>query len=96
MMCELWRLFLLIDQNDIKIRTQYIRSATSIWADFLSRVTDNADWQLHKRVFNHLSGLWGAPSVDRFASFANKQVPWYIARWRDGQAEAVDSLHLPD
>ena len=96
MMCELRKLFLLIDRNDIKIRTQYIRSAANIWADSLSRVTDNSDWQLHRRVVEHLSGLWGVPSVDRFASFANKQCPRYNARWRDGQAEAVDSLHLSD
>ena len=41
MMCELRKLFLLIDTYDIKIRTQYIRSATNVWADNLSRVTDN-------------------------------------------------------
>jgi hypothetical protein len=31
MMCELRKLFLLIDKYDIKIRTQYIRSAANIW-----------------------------------------------------------------
>ena len=44
MMCELRKLFLLIDTYDIKIRTQYIRSAANVWADNLSRVTDNSDW----------------------------------------------------
>ncbi len=34
--------------------------------------------------------------MDRFAYNANKQLPRYNAKWRDGTAEAVDSLHLPD
>ena len=34
--------------------------------------------------------------MDRFASNANKQLPRYNAKWRDGTSEAVDSLHLPD
>jgi hypothetical protein len=35
-------------------------------------------------------------NVDRFASYTNKKLPRYNAKWRDGSAEAVDSLHLPD
>ncbi len=34
--------------------------------------------------------------MDRFASFANKQILRYNARWRDGATEAVDSLYLRD
>ncbi len=90
------KLFLLIDMYDTKVKTQYIRIATNIWADSLSRVTDNSEWQLSPRVFKHLSGLWGSHSVDRFASFENKQMPRYNVRWRDGQAEAVDCLRLPE
>ncbi len=47
MMFELRKLFLLTDENDIRIRTQYIRSAANIWADKLSRETDTSEWQLH-------------------------------------------------
>ncbi len=90
------KLYMLIDKYDIKIRTQYVRSATNIWADFLSRVTDNSDWQLSPRIFKHLSGLWGSHFIDRFGSFENKQVLRYNARLRDGHAEAFDCLRLPD
>ena len=41
MMCELRKLFLLIDEFDIK--TTYIRSATNIFADGLNRIKDNSD-----------------------------------------------------
>ncbi len=44
MMSELRKLFLLTVENDIRIRTQYIRSAANIWADKLSRETDTSDW----------------------------------------------------
>ncbi len=96
MMCELRKLFLLIDTYDIKIRTLYIRSVTNAWADNLSRVTDNSNWQLSLRKFKHFNKLWGPHTLDRFASYTNKQLPRYTAKWWDGSAEAVDSLPLPD
>ena len=34
--------------------------------------------------------------MDRFASRETRQQQRYNAKWRDGTAEAVDSLHLPD
>jgi len=96
MMCELRKLFLLIDTYDIKIRTLYIRSAANVWADNLSRITDNSDWQLAPRKFKYFDKRWGPRSIDRFASFNNKQVVRYNTKWRNGTTEAVDSLHLMD
>ena len=46
MMSELRKLFLLTDENVIRIRTQYIWSAANIWTDKLSKETDTSDWQL--------------------------------------------------
>ncbi len=43
MMSEIRKFFLLTDENDIRIRTQYIRSAVIIRADKLSRETDTSD-----------------------------------------------------
>ncbi len=45
--------FLLIEEHDISIKVKYIRSAANVWADRLSRETDNADWQLAIRVFRY-------------------------------------------
>ncbi len=84
MMCELQKLFLLLDTCDIKITTQYIRSAANVWADNLSRVTDSSDWQLASRKFKHFNKVWAPHTIDRFASYANKQLPRYNAKWRDG------------
>eukprot|EP00873_Tetraselmis_striata_P033084 jgi/Tetstr1/453348/TSEL_040339.t1 len=40
--------------------------------------------------------MWGAHSVDRFASALNAILPRYNATWLDPGCEAVDSLHLSD
>ncbi len=52
--------------------------------------------QLHSRVFRYLEKEFGKHTVDRFTSRENRQMPRYNAKWMDGTAEAVDSLHLPD
>ena len=69
---ELYPLTLLTDEHDISIRTMFIRSAANVWADRLSRETDNSDWQLVTRVSRYYDKIWGPHSVDHFASFANK------------------------
>jgi hypothetical protein len=53
-MSELGKLFLLMEENDIKLKTRYIRSAANIWADKLSKETDTSDRHLAIRVFKHL------------------------------------------
>ena len=79
-MSELRKLFLLTDEHDISIMTMYIRNATNVWAARLSRETDNSDWQLATRVFRNHDKIWGPHSIDRFSSFANKQLPRYNAK----------------
>jgi hypothetical protein len=96
MMSELIKLFLLTDKNDLMIRTHCIRSAANILVDKLRRETDTSDGELAIRVFNHLDNTFHKHTIDRFASKDNKQLPRYNIKWRDGAAEAVDSLHLFD
>ena len=72
MMSELRKLFLLIDEHDISIRTKYIRSAANVWADHLSLETDIADWQFSSRILRYYNKLWGPYSIDHFAFFKNK------------------------
>jgi hypothetical protein len=43
MMPKLRKFFLLTDKHDISIRTKYIQSVANVWADRLSRETDNVD-----------------------------------------------------
>jgi hypothetical protein len=54
-MDELRKLWELIHTNNISIRARYIRSAANVWADILSRETD--DWQLNPRIFTYMDSL---------------------------------------
>lgn len=92
LMAELRKLWYLLDSHNIWIRPEYIRSAANAWADRLSRETDTDDWQLNPRVFALLSGAWGRPSVDCFASSTNRQLPRFYARWMCPGAEGVDVM----
>jgi hypothetical protein len=83
MMTELRRLWYLLDTNDIHIRPRYIRSATNIWADNLSRELDTEEWQLSPRMFANLQSRLGTHSIDRFASMHNTHLPRFNARWHD-------------
>ena len=62
----------------------------------MSRVTDNSDWELAPRKFKHFNKMWGPHTIDRLASYANRQLPRYNAKRRDGTTDAVDNLRLPD
>ena len=96
MMSEFRKLFLLTDENNIRIRTKYIRSAANILADKLSRETDISNLQLARRVFQHLDSTYHKLTIDRFASKETSNCNATNESWRDGKAEAVDSLHLTD
>eukprot|EP00873_Tetraselmis_striata_P038096 jgi/Tetstr1/458360/TSEL_044799.t1 len=96
MMAELRKLWYLLDSNGVHITARYIRSAANVWADRLSRHLDIDDWQLDPVMFAELEAMWGAHSVDRFASALSAMLPRYNAAWLDPGCEAVDSLHLSD
>jgi hypothetical protein len=96
MMTELLRLWHLLNFNDINLRPKYIRSATSIWSDSLSRELDRDDWQLNPRIFSYPLADWGPHSIDSIASMDNTQLPRFNVKWRDPECEDIDSLHLRD
>eukprot|EP00873_Tetraselmis_striata_P034416 jgi/Tetstr1/454680/TSEL_041569.t1 len=102
MMAELRKLWYLLDRNGVQIRARYIRGRPqtsdlrSRRADRLSRHLDGDDEQLDPVLFAELGALWGAHSVDRFASAPNAMLPRYNVAWLDAGCEAVDSLHLAD
>jgi hypothetical protein len=50
----------------------------------MPRVTYNSVWQLTPRKFKHVDKWQGPHTIDCFASSANKQIPRYNAKWRDG------------
>eukprot|EP00873_Tetraselmis_striata_P005682 jgi/Tetstr1/425946/TSEL_016298.t1 len=73
--------------------------AVGFWgaADERQHITWKAlrdEWQLDPVLFEEQDAMWGAHSVDRFASAMNAMLPRYDAAWLDPGCKAVDSLHL--
>ncbi len=66
--------FILTNEHDIFIKTKYIRSPANVWADRLSRETDNADMQLPTRVFRYYDTQWGPRSIKQAAPALQRQV----------------------
>eukprot|EP00873_Tetraselmis_striata_P044241 jgi/Tetstr1/464505/TSEL_009263.t1 len=97
MMAELRKLWYLLDNNGVHIRARYIRSSANVWADGLNEPTPRQRRLATGPVlFAEQEAIWGAHSVDRFASALNAMLPRYNAAWLDPGCEAVDSLHLSD
>ena len=63
--------------NKIKIEPEWIPCDKNQQADYLSRVVDYDDWQIHPEIFSLLDCDWGPHSIDRFAGFYNAQLPHY-------------------
>ena len=59
-------------------------------ADYISRLIDTDDWQITKKVFLFLDGLWGPHSVDCFANYYNHKLPKYFSRFWNPNTSGVD------
>jgi hypothetical protein len=93
---ELRRLWFMLDNNNIHIKPQYIRSAASTWADEANRHMDSDDLHQDPTVFHEIESEFSPHMIDRYASALNTLFPCYNANWLDQLCEAVDVLHLSD
>jgi len=81
----------LLAAHNVSLRARYVASGDNP-ADFYSRLRDPSDWQLHPTCFRDACLRWGAvPTVDRYATANNAQVPRYNSWFADPGAEAVDA-----
>ena len=96
MMRELRKLWYLLDTNDITLRARYIRSASNVWADRLSREIDSNDWMFNPHIFAYLDGLWGPHTTDRFATSNNTQLARYNSPTWDPRSSGVDAMAQSD
>ena len=78
--------------NKIRIEPEWIPRDGNQQADYLSRIVDYDDWQIHPRIFAELDGNWGPHAIDRFASFYNAQLPRFNSRFWNPGTEAVDAF----
>ena len=66
---EVLAIFSISLARHIHIEPEWIPRGKNETADYLSRLVDYDDWSLSRDTFRRLDGLWGAHTVDRFASY---------------------------
>ena len=87
---EVVRVFNLTLQYQIHLEPSWVPRVENQYADYLSRIVDYDDWKLNPGVFMELDRMFGPHSIDRFASFHNKQVDRFNSRYWNPGSEAVD------
>ena len=85
-------IFELCLKNQIRLTVDWIPREINEEADALSKVTDTDDWQIDNRIFNYVNKLYGAFSIDLFASnLSHKTKRFYSKYWCLG-SEGVDAF----
>ena len=95
LMAELRRLWWLLDTEDIELRVLYIRSAENIIADFASRLAAPRDYRVRRTVFERAQEMWGACTVDAFASAATALLPRFWTATPVPGAAGTDAFSQP-
>ena len=89
---EACAIFALSIANKIRIEPEWIPRAENQLADYLSKIVDHDDWQIHPSMFEELDRDWGPHTVDRFASYYNTHLPRFNSRFWNPGTEAVDAF----
>ena len=76
-MKEIRALFYLLESRRIILEPEYIRSEDNVVPDRLSRQANNDDYKLHPRLYRRLQHHFGPRTLDRFASYRNRQCERY-------------------
>ena len=79
-------------QNNISLQVLHVPGLDNCHADYLSRLSQQYEWQLNPALFAYIDRLWGPHTVDRFASLATAQLPTYNSRYLDPMTAGVDAL----
>jgi len=92
LMAELRRLHVVVASLGITLKASWLPSVANVWADALSRMRDRADYRLCDAIGARLDDLWGAPTVDMFASALNTRCTRFFSRLRTPGCEGVDAF----
>ena len=79
-------------QNNISLQVLHVPGLDNCHADYLSRLSQQYEWQLNPALFAYIDRLWGPHTVDRFASLATAQLPTYNSSYLDPMTAGVDAL----
>ena len=92
LMREVRALLAVLDLFDVELRAVWIASAANFVADHFSRLARPLDYSISRSVFDQAAEMWGAPTVDAFASPATAlAIRWWSAA-REPLAEACDAF----
>lgn len=81
-------------QRNIWISAAHVPGILNV-ADVASRhFNDNIEWMLNPDIFSMLTGIWGKPDIDLFASRVNRQLPRFVSWKPDAEAENVDAFSI--
>lgn len=79
--------------RSIWLSAVHIPGVTNVEADLLSRnCYSDHEWQLNPVLFQQLSAVFPALSIDLFATVLNRQLPRYVSWKPDPHAEYVDAF----
>lgn len=95
LMRELRRLHTVCTALGVTLRAEYLPSALNLWADRLSRTRDSTDWTLPRDVFLAFNELYGAYTVDLFATAENAQCGRFFSKFPAPGGAGVDALRAP-
>ena len=94
--CIALNIFDIIGQFDIELIMQWVPREQNEQADFLSKALFGGqdEWEISRKFFNILNGIWGPFTVDRFANEQNaKCIRFNSEKWAPG-AEAINSMSV--
>ncbi len=84
--------FVFCQKCDITLQAQYFAGKNNVMADYLSRVLTKFEFSLHPDLFQLLDNMWGAHTVDQFASQEQHLCLHYNSLFLDPQTEGMDAL----
>ena len=76
--------------HGIQLVAEWVPRTQNELADYLSKVVDVDDWQLHPQLFEKLDSMWGPHTLDCFASMRTKQIDRFCSRWWNPGCVGID------
>ena len=90
------QLLKLRDRYSIHLIPVHLPGSRIVLSDSLSRrfMTQPGEWTLNRQILRSGFDFWGFPSLDLFATAANRRLHLFVSPYPDGQALGFDALTL--
>ncbi|KAL7293192.1 hypothetical protein TKK_0013339 [Trichogramma kaykai] len=89
---QIWRW---AEQRKILLFASYIPSSENTEADEQSRIKNiDTEWELAPYAYEKIVNIFGAPSIDLFASRVNKKCKIFCSWYKEPDASAIDAFTI--